>query len=83
MSDYAALAAIVWPDDGYSTRLYDPDDPHGYKAKVRSLTRFRVTPWPQIELFPRIARMERFVAGWRSRLCEARAALRGETQDRW
>ena len=73
MNDYRALAAIVWPDDGYATRNYAGEDADRMLARI---ARFQVTPWPAVELFPRIAQVERFVADWRSRIANAAAALR-------
>ena len=57
--------------NGYAeTRMYDPDDPDGSKARLRRLMAFRTSPWPRIELFPRIARVQRFAreVRWRSRV---------------
>ena len=81
MSDYAELAAIVWPDDGYSTRSYAAAD-YG-ELTLRRILVFRLTPWPAIELFPRVARIEALIAKWQGRTRGAWSALRGDDDYRY
>ncbi len=80
MTDYAALAAIEWPDDGYITRCswLDPG-----AARLARIMRPRITPWPSIELFPRIAKVERFIDKWRYRITGAWQHLRGDDDYRY
>jgi len=83
VTDYAALIGTMWPDDGYSTRMYDPTDPHGYREHLARITRFRVPPFPAIDLFPRWTCVERFIAEWRERITGAWYVLRHGEPDRW
>lgn len=71
------------PDIYACTRLYDPDDPDGSKARLRRILMPRVTPWPDFEPFPRLTRIVSTVAACRSRVVAAWWVLRHGEDERW
>ena len=71
------------PDIYACTRMYDPDDPDGSKARLRRILMPRVTPWPDFEPFPRVARIEDALRTVRARLTGAWYVLRYGPDERW